>query len=71
MPEKRTANKPVIDFYARLDAIPMRELDRLHAKAQLERTEYVAELTVRVANAVRRLLRVRILRPICRAFGAS
>jgi hypothetical protein len=71
MPEKRTANKPVIDFYARLDAIPMRELDRLHAKAQLERTEYVAELIVRGTSAVRRLVRARILRPICRAFGAA
>lgn len=71
MPEKRTANKPVIDFYARLDAIPMRELDRVHAKAQLERTEFVAELIARVANAVQRLVRARILRPICRAFGAA
>jgi hypothetical protein len=71
MPEKRNANKSVIDFYARLDAIPMRELDRLHAKAQLERTEYVAELTVRIADAVGRLVRARILRPICRAFGAA
>jgi hypothetical protein len=71
MPEKRNANKSVIDFYARLDAIPMRELDRLHAKAQLERTEYVAELTVRIADAVGRLVRARILRPICRTFGAA
>jgi hypothetical protein len=59
--------RPVVDLYEQLDRIPMSELDRLRAKAQLERAEKVAELAARAWRAVRRLVQALVVRPVTRA----
>lgn len=58
-----------VDLYARLDAVSMDEQARRHAKAQLARAEYVAELIARAASAFGRLMRVWIVQPVGRWFG--
>lgn len=58
-----------VNLYERLDAVSMDERARLHAKAQLARAEYVAELIDRAASAFGRRMRVWIVQPIGRWFG--
>lgn len=52
-----------VDLYARLDALPVNDVERVRAKMQLARAEHVADLIARAIEAVRRFLRVRIVRP--------
>lgn len=64
MRETSKPNRSAVDLHARLDAMPVSELARVRAKAQLERAEYVAELVARAVSAARALLREAIVRPI-------
>lgn len=59
-----------VDFDARLDGIPMSEIERLRAKAHLARAEAQAELIARAAKGVMKLLRLLIVHPLKRACQA-
>lgn len=61
-------DRSAVDLYARLDEVSMIESARLHAKAQLARAEYLAELIDRAASAFGRLMRAWIVQPIGRCF---
>jgi hypothetical protein len=69
MREARKRTRSAVDLYERLDRIPMSELDRLRAKAQLARAEKVAELTASAWIAARQLVRALIVRPVRRALA--
>lgn len=69
MREKLPEPKLVVDIYERLDAMSMSDIERLRAKAALERAEYVADLVVRAAEGVKKLARAGIVRPIKRALA--
>lgn len=64
---KKSANQ----FHERLDAMPKGDLERMHAKARLARAEFNAQLIARAVRVLRNLVRMRILRPIKRAFGTA
>ncbi len=57
-------------FNSRLDEIRMSGYERLKAKAHLARAEAFADAVAAVINAVKRVLKVVVLRPI-RRFTAS
>lgn len=57
-------------FNARLDEIRMSGHERLRAKASLARAEAFADLMVKIAGAVKRLLKTLVLRPIRRFITA-
>ena len=69
MRKARQQDKSLVDLYEQLDAVSMDERARLHAKAQLARAEYVAELIDRAGSAFGRMMRVWIVQPIGRCFG--
>ena len=53
----------------RLDAIPMRDVERWRARVKLERAEFFMELPGCVASAVNEGFRAMIVRPLERARG--
>jgi len=69
MREAMQQDRSLVDLNERLDAVSMDGRARLHAKAQLARAEYVAELIDRAASALGRMMRVWIVQPIGRWFG--
>jgi hypothetical protein len=71
MREKLPEAKLALDLYERLDAMSMSDIERLRAKAQLERAEYVTDVMARAAGGVKKLVRVGIVRPIKRALAAA
>jgi hypothetical protein len=58
-----------VDPYGRLDAMSMSDIERLRAKAALERAEHVADLMARAAEGMKKLLLAGIVRPIRRALA--
>lgn len=71
MRKKMRDAKSTVDLFERIDAIPIRELERIRAKAHLARTEYVAEALARLAAGVKKRVRSRIVRPLKRVLGAA
>lgn len=69
MRENPPESKLAFDLYERLDAMSMSDIERLRAKAALERAEYIADLMARAAEAVKKLVRAGIVRPIRRALA--
>ena len=67
---KRNTKSEMEFLYRRLDEVRMSELDRMRAKAQLARTEAVADFLAAGGKAVSRLVRKLVIRPI-RRFAAS
>jgi hypothetical protein len=61
-----------LDFlYARLDEIRMSDYERIRAKAQLARTEAVADAIFAIGRGLQTLLKVLVLRPIRRLTASS
>jgi hypothetical protein len=69
MREKLPEAKLALDLYERLDAMSMSDIERLRAKAALERAEHVADVIARAAGGVKKLVRAGIVRPIKRALA--
>ena len=55
---------------ARLDEVRMSGHERLRAKASLARAEAIADLLVGFSRAIKRLLKILVLRPIRRLTAA-
>lgn len=56
-----------MNLYRRLDAIPMRDVERWRARIKLERAELYMEWAARVARAVNYGFRALIVRPLNQA----
>ena len=50
----------------RLDEVQMSEVERIRAKAQLARTEAIADAIFAIARGAKRLLKNQVLRPLRR-----
>ena len=53
-------------LYARLDEVRMSDHERLRAKGSLAQAEAFADFMVEMANGIKRLLKILVLRPIRR-----
>jgi hypothetical protein len=69
MRENLPEAKLAIDLYERLDAMSMSDIERLRAKAALERAEYLADVMARAVEGVKKLVSAGIVRPIKRALA--
>jgi hypothetical protein len=56
-----------MNLYRQLDRIPLRDVERWRARAQLERARYMLDLMTRSSRAVSRGFRAMVLRPLKRA----
>ena len=71
MNNKDSKTNQDLDFFnARIDALQIGSYERIRAKAQLARTEAVADALVAIARGVRGLLKTLVFRPL-RRFTAS
>ena len=67
MKTKISKTNPSLEFLnARLDQVRMSGVERLRAKASLARAEALADLVVGLAGAVKRFLKIFLVRPIRR-----
>ena len=64
-------NKELEYLFQRLNEVRMNEGERLRARAQLERAEAVASLIVATCQAIERLFRKLVVRPIRRLATAG
>ena len=59
-------NRDLAFFNARIDELQFNSYERIRAKAQLARTEAVADAIVAIARGVHRLLKTLVFRPLRR-----
>ena len=59
-------NQELAVFNARIDELQFNSYERIRAKAQLARTEAVADAIVALARSVHRLLKTLVIRPLRR-----
>lgn len=63
-------NQDLAFFNARIDSLQISNYERIRAKAQLARTEAVADAIVAIGRGVHRLVKTLVFRPL-RRFTAS